>query len=174
MENQEILLKQPYVINLENITNEKIEFVSIFLSASALNEKFNSVGNLEKNGLIISSIKDVSYKQILEHFYSNKIRVGLTTITSENEDNNRNYIKYKYCGTNGHYFSKTLTLLNENFLNNSENTSEYVIDGFVALILRCIEPNSKLTLKFYPKDIGECIDTLTIENTIDKLIKKTI
>jgi hypothetical protein len=166
--------RQPYVVNVENPTNEVVEYVTLFFSYSVLNEKFNSVGDLEKNGLIISSIKNVSYKQILEHSYSNKIRIGLTTITSENEENNRNYIKYKYYGTNGHSFSKILILLSKTFLINSENSDEYVVDGSVALVLRSIQPNSKLTLSFYPKDMEECNDSLVIQNTVDKLINREI
>lgn len=174
IENPTDILTQPYVINIENTTDNLVEKITIFFSYSVLSEKFNSVGDLEKNGLIISSIKDVSYKQILEHCYSNKIRIGLTTITSETEENNRNYLKYKYYGTNGHSFSKQLIFLDENFLSNSENTQPYVIDGSVALILNSVEPNSKLTLRFYPKDIEECNDSLVIENTVDKLINREI
>lgn len=166
--------RQPYVVNVENPTNELVEYVTLFFSYSVLNEKFNSVGDLEKNGLIISSIKDISYKQILEHSYSNKIRIGLTTITSENEENNRNYIKYKYYGTNGHSFSKILILLSKNFLINSENSDEYIVDGSVALVLQSIQPNSKLTLRFYPRDMEECNNSLVIQTTVDKLINREI
>jgi hypothetical protein len=91
MEKEELILRQPYIVNIENPTDNLVEKITIFFSYSALNEKFNSVGDLEKNGLIISSIKDVSYKQILEHFCSSKIRIGLTKITSETENNNRNW-----------------------------------------------------------------------------------
>jgi hypothetical protein len=167
-------LMQPYVLNIENPTDNLVEKITIFFSYSALNEKFNSVGDLEKNGLIISSIKDVSYKQILEHFYQHNVRIGLTIITSETEDNNRNSIQYKYYGTNGHFFSKTLILLSEDFSINSENSQPYVVDGSVALILNSIEPNSKLTLSFYPKDMEECNDSLVIQNTVDKLINREI
>jgi hypothetical protein len=174
MEKESNILKQPYVVNIENITNNAVKNITIFFSYSSLNEKFNSYGNLEQNGLIISSIKDVSYKQILEHLCSSKIRIGLTTITSETEENNRNYLKYKYYGTNGHSFSKQLIFLDENFLSNSENMQPYVIDGSVALILNSIEPNSKLKLSFYPKDMEDFNDVLIIENTVDKLINREV
>lgn len=174
MEKELLQLKQPYVINIENPTSNLVENITIFFSYSTLNEKFNSVGDLEKNGLIISSIKDVSYKQILEHFCSSKIRIGLTKITSETENNNRNWIKYKYFGTNGHRFSKILVLLSNNYLIDSENSQPYVVDGSVALILDSIEPNSKLTLSFYPKDMEECNDVLIIQNTVDKLINREL
>ena len=174
MKKESDTLRQPYVVNIENITNSKINNITLFFSNSFLNEKFNSVGDLEKNGLIISSIKDVSYSQILQHFDTKKNRIGLTTITSETEENNRNYLKYKYYGANGHSFSKKLIFLDENFLSNSENTQPYVIDGSVALILNSVEPNSKLTLRFYPKDMEECNDVLIIENTVDKLINREV
>ena len=169
-----LITKQPYVVNIENSTNNKIENITLFFSNSSLNEKFNSIENLEKKGLIMSSIKDVSYKDLLLHFYKNKIRIGLTTITSKTEGNNRNFLNYKYYGTNGHFFCKTLTLLSEDFLSNSKNLQPYVIEGMVALVLNSIEPNSKLTLSFYSKDIGECNDSLVIQNTIDKLINREI
>jgi hypothetical protein len=174
MEKETNILKQPYVIHIENTNNEEINNISIFFSYSSLNKKFNADGNLEENGLIISSIKHVSYKQILEHLYSSKIRIGLTSITSETEKNNRNYIKYKYYGTNGHRFSKTLVLLNETYLIDSENSQPYVVDGSVALVLGSIQPNSKLTLRFYPRDMEECNDSLVIQNTVDKLINREI
>ena len=174
MEKETNILRQPYVIHIENTNNEEINNISIFFSYSSLNKKFNSDGNLEENGLIISSIKHVSYKQILEHLYSSKIRIGLTSITSETEKNNRNSIKYKYYGTNGHRFSKTLVLLNETYLIDSENSQPYVIDGSVALVLGSIQPNSKLTLRFYPRDMEECNDSLVIENNVDKLINREI
>lgn len=167
-------LKQPYVINIENTTKDKIENITLFFSNSFLNEKFNSVGDLEKNGLIISSIKGVYYSQILQHFYTKKNRIGRTTITSKTEENNRNWLKYKYYGTNGHSFSKQLIFLDANFLSNSENLQPYVLDGSVALILNSIEPNSKLVLSFYPKDMEECNDILIIENSVDKLINREI
>jgi hypothetical protein len=165
-------LRQPYVINISNTTNEAINFVNLFFSASTLNEKFNSEGNLEKNGLVISSLKNVSYKQILEHFFLNKVRIGLTTITSENEKNNRNYIKYKFKGTNGHSFSKTLIFLSENFSTDSQFFNEYVLDGFVALKLNCIEANSKLTLRFFPLSEEVFSYSLAVENSIDKLVNR--
>jgi hypothetical protein len=165
-------IKQPYVVNIENTTKDKIENITLFFSNSFLNEKFNSVGDLEKKGLIISSLKDVSYKELLLHFYTNKIRIGLTTITSETEENNRNYLIYKYYGTNGHFFSKTLILLSEDFSTNSENLQPYVVDGLVALVLKSIEPNSKLKLSFYSKDMEQCNYSLVIENTIDKLTNR--
>ena len=174
MQKETNILKKPYVIHIENTNNQEIKNITIFFSYSSLNKKFKTDGNLEENGLIISSIKDVSYKQILEHLYSSKIRIGLTSITSENEENNRNCLKYKYYGTNGHSFSKQLIFLDKNFLSNSENLQPYVIDGSVALILNSIEPNSKLTLRFYPKDMEECNDVLIIENTVDKLINREI
>jgi hypothetical protein len=174
MKKEADILRQPYVVNIENPTNDVVKNITIFFSYSALNEKFNSVGDLEKNGLIISSIKDVSYKQILEHLCSSKIRIGLTKITSETENNNRNFIEYKYFGTNGHRFSKILVLLSNNYLIDSENLQPYVVDGSVALILNSIEPNSKLTLSFYSKDMKECNDVLIIENTVDKLINREV
>jgi hypothetical protein len=174
MKKESLDLRQPYVVNIENTNNEKIEKISIFFSYSSLNQKFNIDGNLEQNGLTISSIKDVSYKQILEHLYWTPIRIGLTTITSETEENNRNVIEYKYYGTNGQYFSKRLILLSKNYLIGSDNSQPFVVDGSVALILNSIEPNSKLTLRFYPKDIEECNDVLIIENTVDKLINREI
>ena len=67
MKKESDTLMQPYVIHIENTNNEEINNISIFFSYSSLNKKFNADGNLEENGLIISSIKDVSYKQILEH-----------------------------------------------------------------------------------------------------------
>ena len=69
METETNILRQPYVVNIENTTNDKIKNITIFFSYSSLNEKFNPDGNLEQNGLIISSLKDVSYKKLLEHFY---------------------------------------------------------------------------------------------------------
>ena len=174
MKKEPLDLRQPYVLNIENTTNDVVKNITIFLSYSSLNKNFNPDGNLEENGLIISSIKDVSYKQILEHTYWNKIRIGLTTITSEIEENNRNVIEYKYYGTNGSYISKRLILLDKNYLTNSKNSQPYVVDGSVALILNSIEPNSKLTLSFYPKDMEECNDTLIIENTVDKLINREV
>jgi hypothetical protein len=174
MKKKSVILRQPYIVNIENTTKDKIENITLFFSYSSLNKKFNPDGNLEENGLIISSIKDVSYKQILEHTHWNKIRIGLTSITSETENNNRNSIQYKYYGTNGHFFSKTLILLSEDFSINSENSQPYVVDGSVALILNSIEPNSKLTLRFYPRDMEECNDSLVIQNTVDKLINREI
>jgi hypothetical protein len=168
-------LMQPYVVNIENTTNDKIKNITIFFSYSSLNEKFNTDGNLEQNGLIISSSKDVSYKKLLEHFYWNVIRFGLTKITSETENNNRNYIKYKYYGTNGLFFSRRLIFSSKNYLINSEHIQQpFVVDGSVALILNSIEPNSKLTLRFYPKDMEKCDDSATIQNTIDKLINREV
>ena len=174
MKKESDTLMQPYVIHIENTNNEEINNISIFFSYSSLNKKFNADGNLEENGLIISSIKDVSYKQILEHLCSSKIRIGLTTITSETENNNRNFIEYKYYGTNGHRFSKILVLLSNNYLIDSENSQPYVVDGSVALIVNSIEPNSKLTLSFYPKNMEECNDVLIIQNTVDKLINREV
>ena len=174
METETNILRQPYVVNIENTTNDKIKNITIFFSYSSLNEKFNPDGNLEQNGLIISSLKDVSYKKLLEHFYWNVIRFGLTTITSENENNHRNYITYKYYGTNGHFFSRTLIFLSKNYLINSEYIQPYVVDGSVALTLNSIEPNSKLTLSFYPKDMQDCNNSLVLEKTIDKLINREI
>ena len=174
MQKETNILKQPYVIHIENTNNQEIKNITIFFSYSSLNKKFKTDGNLEENGLIISSIKDVSYKQILEHLYSSKIRIGLTSITSETEKNNRNFIKYKYFGTNGHRFSKVLVLLSNNYLIDSENSQPYVVDGSVGLILNSIEPNSKLTLRFYPRDMEECNDSLVIQNTVDKLINREI
>ena len=174
MKKESVDLKQPYIINVENTTNDVFQNICIFAGYSFLSEKFNSVGDLEKDGLIISSIKDVSYSKLLQYFYTNKIRIGLTTISSENEENNRNSLKYQYYGTNGHSFSKSLILLSKNFLSNSENLQPYVIDGSVALILNSIQPNSKLTLSFYPKDMEKCNDVLVIQNTIDKLINREI
>jgi hypothetical protein len=174
MKKESVILRQPYIVNIENPTDNLIEKITVFFSYSSLNEKFNTDCNLEKNGLIISSTKHGSYKQILEHLCSSKIRIGLTTITSKTEKNNRNSIKYKYFGTNGHRFSKILVLLSNNYLIDSENSQHYVVDGSVALILNSIEPNSKLTLSFYPKDMEECNDTLIIENTVDKLINREV
>jgi hypothetical protein len=175
MKKEPLDLRQPYVVKIENTTDNLIEKITIFFSYSSLNKKFNPDGNLEENGLIISSIKDVSYKQILEHFSWTKIRIGLTTITSETEENNKNVIEYKYYGTNGHFFSKKLILLDKNYLTNSENSQPYVVDGSVALVLNSIQPHSKLTLSFYPtKDMEEYNDTLIIQNTIDKLINREV
>lgn len=174
MKKEELILRQPYVVNIENTTDNLFEKITIFFSASFLSEKFNSSGDLEKDGLIMSSTKDVSYSELLQYFYTHKVRIGLTTIVSETEENNRNYLKYQYYGTNGHSFSKTLILLSENFLSNSENLQPYVIDGFVALVLKSIQPNSKLTLSFYPKDMDDCNDVLIIEKTVDKLINREI
>ena len=174
MEKEPLDLRQPYIINIENPTDNLIEKITIFFSYSSLNKNFNPDGNLEENGLTISSIKDVSYKQILEHLYWNPIRIGLTTITSETEENNRNSIEYKYYGTNGHYFSKKLILLDKNYLTDSENSQPYVVDGSVALVLNSIQSHSKLTLSFYPKDMEECNDSLIIQNTLDKLINREV
>jgi hypothetical protein len=174
MKKEADILRQPYVVNIENPTNDVVKNITIFFSYSSLNKNFNLDGNLEEKGLIISSLKDVSYKQILEHLCSSKIRIGLTKITSETENNNRNFIEYKYFGTNGHRFSKILVLLSNNYLIDSENSQPYVVDGSVALILNSIEPNSKLTLSFYPKDMKECNDVLIIENTVDKLINREV
>jgi len=174
MKKEALDLRQPYVINIENSTNNLIEKITIFFSYSSLNKKFNTDGNLEENGLIISSIKDVSYKQVLEHFYQHNIRIGLTIISSKTEENNKNSLKYKYYGTNSHSFSKNLIFLSRNYLVNSENSQPYVVDGSVALILNSIQPNSKLTLNFYPKDMEECNDVLIIQNTVDKLINREI
>jgi hypothetical protein len=55
MKKKSVILRQPYIVNIENTTKDKIENITLFFSYSSLNKKFNPNGNLEENGLIISS-----------------------------------------------------------------------------------------------------------------------
>jgi len=149
------ITQMPYVVNIENTTDEPIENVSLFFGNSQNELAFNSKGSYVENGLIISSkVPNVTYNHIVKNFITNKVNVKFTYIQSENTEQILEKLSIKIQDANGTSVVKVLTPTKDPYQQQQNIVAvkeNYTIDGDTAIIIHKVYPKTILKMYFYPK-----------------------
>jgi len=148
------ITSQPYGVIVENTTDELIKNVLLFFANGQNDNNFDTDGNYNKNGIIISSlIPDISYMQIVKNFIFNKVDIELTYIVSENTRQLLVPFIFKHQNTNGNIMVKTIVpyfypdQIQKNIIVNKES---YFLDGNTSFIFNEIQPKTIVKIYFYP------------------------
>jgi len=147
--------QMPYVVNIENTTDNIIENVSLFFGNNQTDLDFNSDGNYEKNGIIISSlIPNVTYRYIVKSFITNKTNIGLTLIVCENKNQILQNYSVKTQEANGNSFVKVIRPTIDPYQNQTTILSDkekFTLDGNTEIILHKIKSKTVVKMYFYPE-----------------------
>jgi hypothetical protein len=145
----------PYIINIENTTDNELENISLFFGNNQTDLDFNSDGNYEKNGIIISSvIPNVTYRYIVKNFITNKTNIGLTYIACENKNQILQNYSVKTQEANGNYFVKVIRPTIDPYQNQTTILSDkekFTLDGNTEIILHKIKSKTVVKMYFYPE-----------------------
>jgi hypothetical protein len=148
-------ISMPYIINIENTTDNELQDISLFFGNNQTDLDFNSDGNYEKNGIIISSvIPNVTYRYIVKNFITNKTNIGLTYIACENKNQILQNYSVKTQEANGNYFVKVIRPTIDPYQNQTTILSDkekFTLDGNTEIILHKIKSKTVVKMYFYPE-----------------------
>ena len=150
-----IINSQPYMVKIENTTNKSIESVLLFFGNNQDESAFNSDGDYIKNGIKIScEIPNISYRQTVRNFMSNKVDIGLTYMVSTNQKQLLEPFSFKHQNPNGNIYEKSIEPIidpNQCQQNVIAVNESYFLDGNSSIILKKVYPKTSIIIYFYSK-----------------------
>jgi hypothetical protein len=153
---EKVIISQPYMIKVENTTEESIEDVLLFFANNQDESAFNSNGDYIKNGIIIScEIPNISYRQTVRNFISSKENIGLTYMVSTNRQQLLEPFLFKNQNPNGNTYEKLITPVfsPEQYQQNIMAVKEdYFLDGNSSIIFKKVYPKTSVIIYFHPTE----------------------
>lgn len=147
--------QMPFIVKVENTTEQTIKNVSLFFANSQNELAFSSDGSYRENGLIISSgVPNVRYNHISKSFVTNKTDILFTYLQSENNKQILSKFTIKQQDANGLSATKVVTPKLDPYQQHSNIVAvkeKYRLDGDTSFIIHELLPNTTLKIYFYPE-----------------------
>jgi hypothetical protein len=145
---------QPFIIHIQNTTDDDIENVSLFFANNQNDKNFDDDGNYVKNGLIISSgIAGVTYNQMVKSTISEKINAGFFYIKSMNIKQILLSFRLRIHSSNGNLATKTIVPTFDPYQQQTNIVGvkkSFVIDSTTEILLKKVYANTNLMFYVYP------------------------
>ena len=149
----------PYIVSVENNTSKAVHNVELFGSYDILTrDVFDGGGNYVNRSLTIScNIPEVSYKDILRGISMSKFKVGLTYVTTTNQNQIFYPLRVVKKMIYGDLWENVLIVTKDPYQQQTNILAvkqDYEIDGLTTLIIPTVEPKTKVTYYFYPDPLA--------------------
>lgn len=152
---QYIPSKQPFIVIINNTTDEVIENVPLFFGNAQNQQSFNLEGNFVENGLMISSgVPNVTYNHMCKNLITEKADIGLTYMQSENNKQILEKFTIKKQDTIGNLSEKVITPTVDPYQQQTNIVAvkeRYSLDGNTAIIISKVQAKTSLKIYFYPE-----------------------
>jgi hypothetical protein len=149
----------PYIVSVENNTSKAVHNVELFGSYDILTrDVFDDGGNYVNRSLTIScNIPEVSYKDVLRGISMSKFKVGLTYVTTTNQNQIFYPLRVVKKMIYGDLWENVLIVTKDPYQQQTNILAvkqDYEIDGLTTLIIPTVEPKTKVTYYFYPDPLA--------------------
>lgn len=150
---------QPYIVNVENTTTNDISNVTILGAYTNLSNSAPGYGNTA--GISISmGISNVSYTEFLYQSMNKPFVIGMTYLTSTDDNQVLETLTLQQRDVNGNVSEKVLTPTIDPYQQQSGKIAmkyNYKIDGFTQVVISKIlaksgSTNGNLKIYFYPSE----------------------